>query len=181
MKEFERAWQMEMEDLDLSEANWGLPVMPQEFGSYVDRSNLSQLMKLDIIDVEKYLHARLNKACQVNMALSSEKKEDKDEKKKDKGGDEKKGDKEEDKTDEKKEDKEDKKDGDKKDGDKKDGDKKGKGGDEGIILDKKLKNKGEQDDSDDDKEKWKAPVKAGKGELAPPKLTMQPMDVKTIM
>ena len=34
---------------------------------------------------------------------------------------------------------------------------------------------------DDDKEKWKAPVKVGKGELAPPKLTMQPMDVKTIM
>ena len=48
-------------------------------------------------------------------------------------------------------------------------------------MDKKLKNKGEQEDSDDNKEKWKAPVKAGKGELAPPKLTMQPMDVKTIM
>ena len=74
----------------------------------------------------------------------------------------------------------DKKDEDKKkDGDKKGGDK--KDGDEGIILDKKLKNKGDQGDDNDDKEKWKAPVKATKGELAPPKLTMQPMDVKTIM
>ena len=39
----------------------------------------------------------------------------------------------------------------------------------------------EEEENDDEKEKWKAPVKAAKGALAPPKLTMQPMDVKTIM
>merc|ERR1712167_437947 len=91
------------------------------------------------------------------------------------GGDKKGDDK---KDDDKKDDG--KKDDKKKKEDKKEDKKDGASGGEGIILDKKLKNKGESEDSDE-KEKWKAPVKAGKGELAPPKLTMQPMDVKTIM
>ena len=40
---------------------------------------------------------------------------------------------------------------------------------------------GEDSEDGDDKVKWKEPVKVPTGHLAPPKLTMQPVDVKTVM